>query len=178
MKILSYGHVKPKEKMCAGCGAVYEYLPRDVQSLGSGTTKVRNFVKCPVCGHTSLVDDVLIKHSDYVIFQDADRSESLKVDVISQYTHKNTENDYEISFVVDVGFDGPPIGESLIKMIQDSVAAVARRECSASLIPDDKDVFQFVEKQSMALTNIALSQITTRANIQKVKFVHNQIITR
>ena len=177
MKIISYGHVKPKEKMCAGCGAVYEYLPKDIQNFNSGA-KDRNFVKCPVCGKVAWVDDVLIRHSDYVIFQDVDRRESLKVNTVGKYTHRNTGNDYEISFVVDVGFDGPPLGDSLIKMIQDSVAAVARRECSSSLIPDDKDVFQFVEKQSMALTNIALSQITTRANIQKVKFVSNKIITK
>lgn len=45
MKIMSYGHIKPESVACSGCGAVLEYVQREVKSL-------RNllYINCPVCG--------------------------------------------------------------------------------------------------------------------------------
>ena len=73
MRIISYGHIKPKIMFCGGCGATYEYLPRDVQEFRPGIKFSKNFVKCPVCGHATWVNDMLIKHADYVIFADEEK---------------------------------------------------------------------------------------------------------
>ena len=70
MRIISYGHVKPKTMFCSCCGAVFEYLPRDIQNFRPGTPAARNFVRCPVCGHITWVKDVLVKHDKYLTFAD------------------------------------------------------------------------------------------------------------
>ena len=73
MKIISYGHVKPKEMLCSNCGATYEYLPRDIETFRPGTRHAKNFVRCPVCGHVAFVNDMLIKHDEYLVFADEDK---------------------------------------------------------------------------------------------------------
>ena len=68
MKIISYGHVKPKAMLCRCCGATYEYIPRDIENFRPGTRYAKNFVRCPVCGHATWINDMLIKHEQYTIF--------------------------------------------------------------------------------------------------------------
>lgn len=68
MKIISYGHIKPKQMTCKCCNAVFEYLPRDIETFHPGTQHAKNFVRCPVCGNVSWVNDMLIKHEKYAVF--------------------------------------------------------------------------------------------------------------
>lgn len=70
MRIVSYGHIKPKFMACSGCGAELEYLPRDIETMRPGTPHAKNFVRCPVCGHITWVNDMLIKHDKYAVFAD------------------------------------------------------------------------------------------------------------
>lgn len=70
MRIVSYGHVKPKEMICKDCGAKYEYLPRDVQTFKPGTSSAKNFVRCPVCGNVAFVNIMLVKHDKYTVFKE------------------------------------------------------------------------------------------------------------
>lgn len=53
MRILEYGHVKPKVIKCHYCGAVLEYVPSDIkQFLGD------SYLQCPVCkGSNALSSD-------------------------------------------------------------------------------------------------------------------------
>lgn len=67
MRIISYGHIKPKMMTCGGCGAVFEYLPRDIE-IFTGTRTPKNLVCCPVCGHVTFVNDKLIQHDKYTVF--------------------------------------------------------------------------------------------------------------
>lgn len=43
MRIVKYGHIKPKVVKCNYCGAILEYVPRDIQ--------VHRYycLECPVC---------------------------------------------------------------------------------------------------------------------------------
>ena len=70
MKIIAYGHVKPKAMLCNGCGAKYEYVPRDVEVWHPGTAHAKNYVRCPVCGHITWVNVMLIKHDKYTTFKE------------------------------------------------------------------------------------------------------------
>lgn len=45
MKIIEYGHIKPKEVKCSHCGAILEYVPMDLEYWGDH----RYFLRCPVC---------------------------------------------------------------------------------------------------------------------------------
>lgn len=51
MKIVKYGHIKPIEHFCTGCGCVYEYVIRDIKEKYDGST-LRSYVNCPVCGRS------------------------------------------------------------------------------------------------------------------------------
>ena len=68
MKIISYGHIKPKVMRCGGCGAVFEFLPRDVKNKNTGSSKSNNYINCPVCGHTISLSVRLKWHDKYLIF--------------------------------------------------------------------------------------------------------------
>lgn len=46
MRIVKYGHIKPIEHFCTGCGCTFEYIPRDIKELGNGM----KVIYCPVCG--------------------------------------------------------------------------------------------------------------------------------
>lgn len=70
MKIISYGHVKPKETVCSTCGAQYEYVPRDIDVWRPGTKQAKAYVRCPVCGNITWVDVMLVKHANYTTFKE------------------------------------------------------------------------------------------------------------
>lgn len=43
MRIVEYGHLKPKIVKCNHCGAILEYVPKDIQAH-------RHYcLECPVC---------------------------------------------------------------------------------------------------------------------------------
>ena len=46
MRIVEYGHIKPKEVKCNHCGAVLEYIPND---LLIHRINDRYCIVCPVC---------------------------------------------------------------------------------------------------------------------------------
>ena len=52
MKIIEYGHIKPREITCNGCGAILEYTDVDLTLLVS-----KYAVKCPVCGRKIIYDN-------------------------------------------------------------------------------------------------------------------------
>ena len=68
MRILSYGHVKPKQVSCNCCGATLEYVPRDIETFRPGTRHAKNFVRCPVCRSVIWVNDMLVKNDKYMTF--------------------------------------------------------------------------------------------------------------
>lgn len=43
MRIVEYGHLKPKTVKCNHCGAILEYVPKDILPHGYYC------LKCPVC---------------------------------------------------------------------------------------------------------------------------------
>ena len=45
MKVIEYGHIKPKQIKCNNCGATLEYLEQDLRLLKNGVY----IVQCPVC---------------------------------------------------------------------------------------------------------------------------------
>lgn len=52
MKIIEYGHIKPKEVKCKYCGAILEYVPTDVNVFEDLYILV-----CPVCNCAIVMDD-------------------------------------------------------------------------------------------------------------------------
>ena len=50
MEIIEYGHIKPVETWCQGCGAIYSYVPKDIKER-----RGRSCVWCPVCGRVHVV---------------------------------------------------------------------------------------------------------------------------
>lgn len=54
MRILEYGHIKPKEVKCNHCGTVLEYIPND---LLIHRINDRYYIVCPVCKGTILRDN-------------------------------------------------------------------------------------------------------------------------
>lgn len=53
MRIVEYGHIKPREVKCNHCGAILEYLDIDLRHVGDVY-----FLVCPVC------DKVIVKDND------------------------------------------------------------------------------------------------------------------
>ena len=45
MKIIEYGHIKPKIIKCNHCGAILEYVPKDFKIF----REERFYLTCPVC---------------------------------------------------------------------------------------------------------------------------------
>lgn len=43
MRIVRYGHIKPKIIKCNSCGAILEYVPKDIKACGTYC------LECPVC---------------------------------------------------------------------------------------------------------------------------------
>lgn len=62
MKIVEYGHIKPKIVKCNHCGAVLEYVPKDLK-LKSG---LLCYLECPVCKTNIYTDN----DGDYFIVSD------------------------------------------------------------------------------------------------------------
>ena len=53
MKVVEYGHIKPKEVKCNHCGAILEYIPNDLKHW----TDDWYYIVCPVCKGTILRDN-------------------------------------------------------------------------------------------------------------------------
>lgn len=53
MRIIEYGHIKPKEIKCNHCGAVLEYLPNDLENWSDYYC----FLRCPVCNGKMFKDN-------------------------------------------------------------------------------------------------------------------------
>ena len=53
MKVVEYGHIKPKEVKCNHCGAVLEYMPNDLIDWTNGWY----YMVCPVCQGDILRDN-------------------------------------------------------------------------------------------------------------------------
>ena len=73
MEIVSYGHIKPKEIFCGGCGATLRYLPRNVKARPSRPEKT--YINCPVCGKILFVDPPTIGDNGYKVFKDNNKEE-------------------------------------------------------------------------------------------------------
>ena len=56
MKVILYGHIKPKSLKCVGCGALLEYVPKDVKNR-SNLIDDFQYIRCPVCGKTLYVGE-------------------------------------------------------------------------------------------------------------------------
>lgn len=53
MKVVEYGHIKPKEVKCNHCGSVLEYMPNDLIHWTNGWY----YMVCPVCQRDILRDN-------------------------------------------------------------------------------------------------------------------------
>lgn len=171
MKILSYGHVKPKQQFCGGCGATYEYVPRDIETLHAGTSHAKNFVRCPVCGHAEWITETLVKHEKYVTFQTPTRHHDILHPVDGKFTDRLGKNYYTFRVTVKIGFDGPQIGDSLTNMVIDSVRAVFQTELARYNEPFSDYVIKDIAAKAQLLTNMALRKITVRADVQEILMI-------
>lgn len=45
MRVVEYGHIKPKVVKCNHCGCILEYVPNDLQYWAD----YKYFLRCPVC---------------------------------------------------------------------------------------------------------------------------------
>lgn len=45
MRVIEYGHIKPKEVKCNHCGTILEYVPYDLITYSKGY-----YLLCPICG--------------------------------------------------------------------------------------------------------------------------------
>lgn len=52
MRIVEYGHIKPREVKCNHCGAILEYLNTDLHYMRDVC-----FLVCPVCDKTIVKDN-------------------------------------------------------------------------------------------------------------------------
>lgn len=52
MRIVEYGHIKPKMTKCNHCGAILEYVPNDFKWL-----KGIYYLTCPICDGGIVKDD-------------------------------------------------------------------------------------------------------------------------
>lgn len=127
MKILSYGHVKPKIMTCGGCGAVYEYLPRDVETFQPGTKYAKNFVKCPVCRHTTWIDVMLIKHDKYLVFKEELYRDNIRIDCQCKTRTKSSKKcNRSINCSLEIDVSSSDILESNAnkELIRDKIEAI------------------------------------------------------
>lgn len=53
MRIIEYGHIKPREVKCNHCGAILEYVLNDLQYWAEN----KYFLRCPVCKENILKDN-------------------------------------------------------------------------------------------------------------------------
>lgn len=54
MRIVEYGHIKPRVVKCNHCGAILEYVPKDIKSIAS---MLHYFLECPICKEYILKDN-------------------------------------------------------------------------------------------------------------------------
>lgn len=52
MKIIEYGHIKPKEIKCIYCGAILEYTSGDLEKFRDNF-----YLECPICHMRHLRDN-------------------------------------------------------------------------------------------------------------------------
>ena len=71
MEVVSYGHIKPRQAFCSGCGATLRYLPKDIKTKPSRPD--RPYVNCPVCGK-AIFTNVLAKYNagGYLVFDESE----------------------------------------------------------------------------------------------------------
>lgn len=53
MRIIEYGHIKPKEIKCNHCGAILEYVPQDLFPWSIDMC----YLRCPVCRENIFKDN-------------------------------------------------------------------------------------------------------------------------
>ena len=53
MRIVEYGHIKPKEVKCNHCGAILEYIPDDLKHW----TGDWHYLICPICRGRIMADN-------------------------------------------------------------------------------------------------------------------------
>ena len=52
MRVIEYGHIKPKQIKCNHCGCMLEYVPKDLKTYNKGY-----YISCPVCDKTIFTDN-------------------------------------------------------------------------------------------------------------------------
>lgn len=52
MRVLEYGHIKPKEVKCNHCGAILEYVGSDLKYSSDGY-----YLTCPICKRSICSDN-------------------------------------------------------------------------------------------------------------------------
>ena len=63
MKVVEYGHIKPKYVFCHGCGAILEFTPADQHISNRSLQKgIQNdgkdyIIQCPVCTRATYDSD-------------------------------------------------------------------------------------------------------------------------
>lgn len=50
MKIIEYGYIKPKVRVCRFCKCKFEWVPRDSKEL-----RHIRYVRCPICGAANVL---------------------------------------------------------------------------------------------------------------------------
>ena len=56
MKVYQYGHIKPQYAFCSGCGAILEFVEKDIHMSRKCLTRGPQhdgtdcYVMCPICG--------------------------------------------------------------------------------------------------------------------------------
>ena len=53
MRVVEYGHIKPKEVKCNHCGAILEYVPNDLRRWADYVY----YLLCPVCDENIFRDN-------------------------------------------------------------------------------------------------------------------------
>ena len=51
MRVIEYGHIKPKQIKCNNCGCILEYVPKDLKTYSKGY-----YVLCPICDKRFVTD--------------------------------------------------------------------------------------------------------------------------
>lgn len=52
MRVIEYGHIKPKQIKCSNCGCILEYVPKDLKTYTTGY-----YILCPICDKRIVTDN-------------------------------------------------------------------------------------------------------------------------
>ena len=44
MRVIEYGHIKPKQLKCNNCGCIFEYVPKDLKTYSKGYVEFHHSV--------------------------------------------------------------------------------------------------------------------------------------